>query len=711
MGFKAIDNLKISYETNKDNVILDFYIPVLKNAKKYYRTTGYFSSNILLEITNGLSSFIKNNGHMRLIVAPTISKEDYEAIKSGYELRDLLTDKIVNSFDEFVEYDQREDRFGLLSYLIRNNFLEIKIVALEENNDKAMYHEKIGIIYDDDENVIAFTGSANETYNAYVSNFESIDVFYSWKPGDSFQRCLNKEERFEKLWNGMVSGLVTIDFPDAIKNKLLKYENGNSFMKVDENFIDKFLKKRKNNFLSFDDLREYQKEAILKWESNSYKGIFDMATGTGKTFTAIGAILRLRDKVKRTIVFVCCPYIHLVEQWYEELQKFGINSIVCYGGKNYEEKLDREVYKFKRGKIDFLCALFTNLTFNADKNKKNILSCLKDTLLVVDEAHNFGAPKISKMLENDFKYRLALSATIDRYGDEEGTSKIYDFFGKKCIEYDLERAIKENFLTPYYYYPVIVSLTEDELEEYRELSKSISKYFNKNKNNEHYKMLLIKRARIISGAFNKVDKLIEILARESNKTNILIYCGAVKYSKVSIDDVSEEDVKQLKIIVQALLKLGIKVSTFTSNESVEERMNIIENFKNKNIQAIAAIKCLDEGVNIPSIETAYILASSTNPKEYIQRRGRVLRKAPNKVYSYIYDFITLPRSISAAETCSYETLKIGRGLIKREFERLEEFSRLAVNKSEIINIKDNIRKTFMLDKIFCDDEGDNYESE
>ncbi len=711
MGFKDINSkIDVEYRTLYDDVVNNFYIPCLSIAKKYYRAVAYFSSSILLQLTEGLANFSKNGGVMKLLISPQLDEKDYEAIKNGYSLREIVTDKIVNSFDEFIDFKDKEDRFGLLSYMIAKNILEIKVVALKENNDHALYHEKTGIMIDEYDNMICFSGSANETYNAFNLNYENIDVYCSWRNEDNLIRCNLKKERFDAIWNDCEKGVVSIPFPEVIKNRILNYKITDKTFKLDEMFVEKYIQKKERekrikipNLKINEILREYQINAIDNWKEHNYIGIFDMATGTGKTYTAAGAITKLYQDKKRLLVIVCCPFSHLVEQWYKELQNFNIDALKCYGSYNkYSEKLKREIGNFKRKRKDFLCIVTTNATFTTEHLKSVYLDNLSEILLIADEAHNFGATNISKMLEYKCKYRLALSATIERKGDSIGNSKILNFFGEKCIAYTLEQAIIDGFLTKYYYYPILVTFSEDELEEYKNLTRRISKYasYADFEDNQTYKMLLIKRSRLIAKTENKINKLYELILKYKNSKNILIYCGAIKYGKENIDSSSNDDLKQIKRIVADLNeKYDFKATEFTSEENTDERLSIIDAFSNGDIQALVAIKCLDEGLNVPSIKTAFILASSTNPKEYIQRRGRVLRKFEGKQYAEIYDFITLPYSLDKAIEISYHEKKHVYGLIKREFERLIDFSNSAINSSESNEIINKIEDAFELNKI------------
>lgn len=714
MSFKDVQNIQLSYNSLSDEIVVDFYIPCLEQAVVYKRAVGFFSSNILLQISKGLGAFADHGGKMKLLVSPKLEPEDYEAIKKGYDVRHYVTEKMIKDFDFNIEFNQRDSRFEMLAHMIASGMLEIKVVVLEENNDIAMFHRKVGIMEDASGNQIVFSGSGNETYNGYNLNDEDFEVFCSWKSDESEQRCSIKDLRFEIVWNGVQKGLITIPFPEVIKNKLLTYkkEISSSFTEIDTKFKEYLLAKKNKpktpEIAEGISLHDYQKEAIEKWVELNYRGIFDMATGTGKTFTGAGAICRLFKDKKRLVVFVCCPFTHLVDQWCEELANFNIEPIKCYGSVDYETKLNRAITKFKQKRSDFVCAVITNASFQKESIQNLIQANLSSTLLIVDEAHNFGADGVSKTLKVDYPYRLALSATLDRYGDEEGTAKLYEFFGKKCIEYGLERAIKEGKLTPYKYYPVLVSLNDDEYDEYIKLSKQIAKFHSPDGSlSESAKRLLIKRARLVAGAANKLICLREKITPYKSDHNMLVYCGAIKYGQVGYSS-NEDEERQIEAVLNLLNNdLHIYSTKFTSDENTEMRREIITSFKQQNIQALVAIKCLDEGMNIPAIKTAFILASSTNPKEYIQRRGRVLRKAPGKEYAEIYDFITLPRSLSNTSTYGNPNLGVEKNLVRKELNRLVDFANLSKNPSDSNDIILKIKDSYDMDIIM--DEEDLYE--
>ena len=581
-----------------------------------------------------------------------------------------------------------------------------------------LYHEKIGVFYDTEGNRIAFTGSMNETDHAFYNNFESIVVFSSLVAEDQRRVC-DIENDFDSLWAGREKNIIVMEFPAALREKLISYKRDTLHLELDQLETEKpyellapapGIPAMPNGVV----LHDYQNTAIDRWANQNYRGIFDMATGTGKTFTGLGAVVRLFRDRKKLAVIIVCPYQHLVEQWVEDIKLFNLLPTIGYSSskqRDWKRRLSNDIMDFRLGVIDVFCFVTTNATYSSSYVQGQLEKLGKNTLLLVDEAHNFGAPNLRKMLNPKFEYRLALSATLDRHGDPEGTESLYEYFGDKCIEYSLDRAIREGKLTPYYYYPKIVYLTGRELDQYREISRKISRQYHKNSTGtleitELGKKLLIERSRIVAGASNKVALLKELMQNYREDSHILVYCGTAQSSDF-LRDTSERDEEGERQIVSVSkmlgLELGMKVTHFTSAESALEREQIKRQFADANpYQVIVAIKCLDEGVNIPSIKTAFILASSTNPKEYIQRRGRVLRLAPSKPYATIYDFITLPTPLDYVDRGG-ENAKLDLSLIKKEIARMREFGEISKNPSDSDKIIKELIETYGLDTIVGED--------
>ena len=718
MGYEHLNILR-GYKTNKNDIVQEFYLPVLKESVLYKRAVGFFSSTALIELSKGIAGLVKNGGKIRFIVSPLLSEEDIEAIQKGYEARTIIECALAREIKE-PKSDSDKERLGWLSQLIATGVLEIKVAFTPPYKTTGMYHEKIGVIYDKNGNIIAFTGSMNETINAFHNNYESIVVFNSLVQEDK-QRVRDLENDFDSLWASREENITVLEFPKVVRDKLVPYEKYRLSDHDNDHFEEEDIYELSPVVAGVPvipkgvSLHEYQKDAISTWVKNGMRGIFDMATGTGKTYTGLGAVVKAFELNKRLAVIIVAPYQHLVDQWVEDIVKFNMRPTIGYSAspqKDWKQRLGNDILDFELGIIDTFCFVTTNATYSSTFVQKLLDRLGKDTLLIVDEAHNFGSLKLNPK----FTFRLALSATLERHGDPQGTRVLINYFGKKCIEYGLEWAIREGKLTPYYYYPVVVYLEDDELERYKDLSYQISKEFHVTKSGElkvteRGKMLLLARSRIIAGAKQKIDALKKTIKPYKNDTHMLIYCGATKISDYSQDtsDSDEEGERQI-VAVSKLLgnELKMKVTHFTSNESAAEREVIKRRFADADpYQAIVAIKCLDEGVNIPSIKTAFILASTTNPKEYIQRRGRVLRLAPNKPYAVIYDFVTLIKPLDEVDPFGSD-YTCGRALAKRELNRIKEFGRIALNSRDADELINDIEVVYNI----ADDDGrDNFDAD
>lgn len=698
--------IKMEYRTMVDNMVHDFYVPLLREAIVYKRAVGFFSSSVLIEISKGISGLVKNGGHIKLIASPKLTDDDINAIRYGYEQREKIIDNAIRKElkDPINKYQKK--KLNLLANLIADGILDIKIAITESSFKTGIYHEKVGIMEDREGNRVAFSGSMNETANALMANYETIDVFKSWA-GEK-ERVKIKEQAFDLIWNNGDSNVHIIEIENLTDDIVKKYKVENiDYKEADlDDEIDLSYKEDTDIFFRTPyqvSLYDYQKEAITNWMKHKGCGIFDMATGTGKTYTGLAAISTLSYALNDNIaVIIVAPYRHLVEQWVEDIVFFGVNPVIAYSypGQNWRNEFNDSINAYNCGAIKNFCVITTNATFSGTDFQTIIKKFRKNFCFVVDEAHNFGAKKLSELLPKKARYRLALSATIERYRDEEGSRVLKKYFGMEpCISFSLKRAIMEGFLTPYYYYPVVVYLNEKELEDYNELTRQIIKIAGINSDfqndGSYLDMLFIKRARIIAGCAEKVDVLIKLMAEYKKCYNMLVYCGATKYDRNDISDSS--DIKQIDEVNRRLYhELNMKVRKFTSSEDIKERKEISQMFLNREIQVITAIKCLDEGVNIPAIEKAFIMASSTNPKEYIQRRGRVLRKSPGKDYAEIYDFITLPRRLNEVKYLSEEERKHDLSLVQREFTRMIDFSETARNPSKISELKREIEEAYSI---------------
>jgi DNA phosphorothioation system restriction enzyme len=664
-----ICNFKVTYNTSDDNISNDFYNMTFTNSIKYYRGVGYFTSGWLRENSYGLARFIKENSEIKFITSPNLDKSDLQALNGEFN-KDIVNKIILNNIVELENKLENETR-NLLGWLVSDGYLEFKFAIPTRGLEGGEFHDKFGVFIDSENSYVSFNGSQNDSIKAY-KNYESISVFKSW--GDDTSKILAKEtlNRFNKIWKGEDKNLLIYDLDELSKNKLIKFKT------KDRPYNTAVIKNKiesKKTYPSIPDnikLRDYQKEAYKSWVKNNYRGLLCMATGSGKTITAFSSIANLLEEKNELCVLVVVPYQHLLTQWSDEAKFFNIEFIQCFeNSSKWFPILSSAISAFNIKSQKQLFIITTNSTY-IGKKFQELVKQIDTLLLVVDEAHNFGSLTIRDNYLDNAIYRLGLSATPQRHLDDEGTKAILSYLGDIVFEYTLEEAINAGQLTPYNYYPVLVYLTNEEEEEFIELSKKISKMsqYEKSADNSLIEILLIKRAKIIAGAKNKLPSLEKLLVDENliRTQDNLFYCAATK------DE--ENETKMVDQVYKMLSRKGMIIDKFTSfdADSKTKRKNLINNLADNTIDGLVAIKCLDEGVDIPSVKRAFILSSSTNPKEFIQRRGRVLRKFKGKDFAEIYDFMVIPSGSS-----SKEEVKFQKKYLENELKRYREFAKLALN--------------------------------
>jgi DNA phosphorothioation system restriction enzyme len=679
--------LKASYRSSRDNLLLDFYIPCLQEAALYSRAVGYFTSSVLSLAARGLRSFIGKRGEMRLVASPYFTSEDVEAIKKGYKKREeVISEALERELRIGVESQVVRDRLGFLAWMIGEGLLNIKIAVLEEGKSVGLYHEKIGVFEDTEGNRVAFSGSANESAGGLLSNFESIQVFRSWVKSDT-ERIAPLLGDFDDLWNNQTRSLSVYEFPDAVRRKLLKLRP-TSLPEADpeepSDVPDSFTESKTLGYPKVPralEIRDYQKKAVENWFAAGGRGLFRMATGTGKTVAALALMTQLYralQKEKRGLItIVVCPFKHLVSQWSEQAAQFDILPIKCMElRQSWLNQLSESVAAVRDGHFPFLLAITTTSTFQGAAFQDVLQRIRSDFLLIADEVHNMGAENLRQCLPENAAFRLGLSATPERWFDEAGTQSILDYFGKPVFELGMAEAIAIGALTKYDYFPHLVEFTSDELSEYLDICAQIARLSFAGESdtegiNEKVKILLIKRAGLIGMARNKLPQLIEVLTPLRSSTHNLVYCGS---GNVEVRD--DESMRQVDAAVDLLGNtLRMRVNSYTAETYLEERDELREQFADGALQALVAIRCLDEGVDIPETRRAFILASSSNPKQFIQRRGRILRRAKGKTVAEIHDFLVTP----SLDSLSDSLFAVERKLLRSELSRVVEFAKLADN--------------------------------
>jgi DNA phosphorothioation system restriction enzyme len=434
-------------------------------------------------------------------------------------------------------------------------------------------------------------------------------------------------------------------------------------------------------------LRDYQQQAIVNWFKNKGRGTLKMATGSGKTITALAIATELYQQIDLEVLLVICPFRHLVIQWENIAQEFNLKPILAFNNSaNWHSEFSSQLYDIQQKKQKFLTIITTNSTFITQRFQSQLAFFPEKTLIVGDEAHNLGSPRLRACLPKSIGLRLALSATPERHFDEDGTDFLIDYFGQVLApEFTLEKAIVKQALVRYNYYPILVELTSFERDKYAQLTRRIGWALgekNNLENNPYLKSLLLKRARLIATAENKLTALKSLIQTKSTMKAALFYCG---------DGYTNQNERQLEAVTRILGKeLNYRVNTYTADTPLEERERIKQQLITGELQGIVAIRCLDEGIDIPMIQNAVILASGSNPRQFIQRRGRILRPYPQKREANLFDMIVTPPILEG------ELWEIERHLIKKELRRFTEFAKLANNATEAQNILAIVSQQFGL---------------
>lgn len=652
--------LDAHYRTGERDPVGGFYQPCLSSAIRYARAVGYFRSSIFSIVGLSFFEFARRGGSARLVCSPSITEDDAQAIASGYLSRDdAIAQAIERDINELLSDPALRSHTKLLATLIQCGTLDIRLAI--RSNGTGIYHEKIGIFTDGVGQRVSFLGSANETWSAWHTqgNHESIEVFREWVSSDESERVQTHAAHFERLWTGMVLGVNTVAFPEAQRKKLLATAM-NSLDDVDVGFMAEPIALAPGRRQPM----EHQLVAIAIWETAGRNGVLEHATGSGKTFTAITAIKKHLATDQPVIVLV--PSQLLLEQWRREIEEEipDATVLMCGGGHTKWKKNGRLGAHTSPDLGMNRVVLATMQTAATDSFLRGVYGGLH-LLIVADEIHQIGSPFNARAMALESGAALGLSATPIRYGDPEGTANIFKRFGPVLPPpITLQDAIDTGRLVNYEYHPHPVHLSEEEAESWKGLTRQIGFELTKSKNavggsgglTEKAKMLLIQRSRIAKKAQIKPGLAAGVICKAYEEgQRWLVYC---------------EDSDQLAQTMNLLAARGLNPIEYHS--SMEgDRPAALEWFTRFG-GILVSIKCLDEGIDIPAVSHAFILASSQNPRQFIQRRGRVLRKSKDKLLAVIHDAIVVP--VDPKD----EPEQIS--LLKAEMIRAMQFARSAINK-------------------------------
>ncbi len=688
--------------TSTDDLVQDFFEPALAASESYSRGVGFFSAAWLRVAAKGMTAFAEQGGYARWVTSPILSEDDWQAMQIGEQARvdGVLMAVLKRNIGDMQETLQR-DTLSALAWMIADGILEFKLALPRNKLEHGEFHDKFGIFADADGNRIAFNGSYNDSIQGNL-NYEAIKVFTSWNA--PFADLVEADERrFENLWNDDDPNVAVYDLPAACRADILKLRKPtrpytlppwlNRAATREVGFHTKFMPPP-----DFEP-REYQKEAMRAWLGNNGRGILAMATGTGKTATALYLAHKVNEKVKPCLLIITCPYLNLARQWSEAMQNFGLNPLPCYGSwQSWRNKLQAALTGLAVNAAPIVSLVVTNATFLSDRFQRMIVGCKVPRFLIADEVHNLGAQQLRTALDDAIPYRLGLSATPRRHCDDDGTAALIDYFGDIVYEYEIADAIRDDVLCRYLYYPVLVDLTEEEGQRYWSLTSQIARLLARQQDEEAHSIelqrLFLARARLLGAAQNKIPELNRLFSSLDQPVDrAIVYCGDGRVEAEASED--DEWIKQTEATIRALgTDMGLRVRKFTCEESMDEREDILHQLKQGSLQAVVAIRCLDEGIDVPDVRMAFILASSTNPRQFIQRRGRLLRKAKGKHRAHIWDFIIRPPDLGGPSEAA--TFNMERKLFRRELIRIVEFCRTAENGDAALHALHGLRKRYNL---------------
>lgn len=611
--------------------------------------------------------FADNGGHARWITSPQLTETDWQALQRGNQARqdEILLETIRREITD-LQYALERQTLSALAWMIADGILEFKLGVMRSG---ALFHAKFGIFTDAQGNQISFNGSYNDSAQSN-HNFESLSIFSSWQMGQS-PYIERDKERFERLWNDEDQNVRVFDLPEAARQQILEFRDDTRPYASPSWVTDDAPKSIT--------LWQHQDEALSAWESNNRRGILQMATGSGKTITAITATNQLSQPA---LITIAVPNTSLVEQWAEEIKKHGDigEPILIYGSwRDWQDKLFNTLRNRERNGWNYpVCVIGTMQSLSGERFNSvlNDTGIPNNSLLLVDEVHNVGAPSYQRILRDEYIWRMGLSATPERHFDEEGTAAIESYFEGIVYTYSMQEALEDGRLTPYNYDVYFAELSQEEFDEYQSLTRRIialrgqdtqqTSLLTNNQldsDNNDIEALLFRRASILKNTASKVD-VVDTILSDFEPNRCLVYCA---------------DNDQLDNVHDVLLKHHIQHQIYTAKTSKEQRQSSLNAIAYGRIPVILAINCLDEGVDVPVVDEAIIIASSSNERQFIQRRGRILRKAPGKTTAQLIDVIVVPPRTVGMK---------GKYMLRGELARATAMANLAENKhAALVHIK------------------------
>lgn len=633
-------SLKTSYHKGRDDIARDFYLPCMQRSSEFDRAVGYFRSTAFIIAWPALKGFVHRGGKIQVLCSQVLADADVEALEAGYAARAdaIVGARLREEVVSLLRDDTLRNPARVLAGLVAHGVLDLQIAVLRESDLRTakgrIFHDKLGIFRDPLGHRVVFKGSMNETWTGLSAdgNLESVDVAASWLGARDLERCKAEEVYFDELWGRRYPGLLVRPFPEVARDELTRAAPPDFDGALDE--IGDAAPGGSRGDARGRVLKSHQAQGLASWAANGRRGVLAFATGSGKTFTAITA-MREALTLYQNPVLVVVPDQTLFDQWDTELRETtaDLNPRILRAGAGHS-RWRTTLRGWTTPGAQARIVLATVQTASTETFRRQLHGG-SHLMIVADEVHRLGSPKHRALMDDlAFGPRLGLSATPERYGDPQGTAAILEFFGGVLQpRYTLPDAIRDGVLTPYFYRPHALRLEVDEAEAWRKLSREIARLQARIHGRDatpdlaqKVQRLLIRRARIVKQARAKIELAVRVLGEDyAPGEQWLVYC---------------DDSHQLDAVTSGLTSAGIQTLAYHSAMEGDRAQTL--RWLARRGGVVTAIKCLDEGVDIPSVTHALILASSKNPREFVQRRGRVLRKADGKALAYIHDAIVLP---------------------------------------------------------------------
>lgn len=679
----AIERLEPLYFANEHDLDREVFSPIVNVSKSISCMTGYFTSGALKELAYSISYFLKSEeAPLKFIVSPNLSVEDMTALEDAIDMEVNLIPLLFPGYEP-TEDNLRSRAVESLAYLVARKQLILKL-GLQKGG--GLFHTKCWL-FETEFGGLTIHGSVNATSGGLSSNTEQLGLDREWESEKS-QKVVEKIRRtFGELWSGTYESVKTVDLNKRTTSLLINLYKSHKGEKnwtryLSEKLLDEPPAKDSKNepmrlvvpdWLNYETGNyRHQGEAVDAWIQKG-SGILSIATGGGKTLTALVAATLATQSEEKLLVVVTVPTKALLNQWAGDVEKFNIKPVSSYGKslKDIIKELNTQFRNLRHG-----IARNEVLIITHDAMKSKIVDLLEKEssrcpiMLIGDEVHNLGSAGFQEKARKCFKYRLGLSATYVRQFDDEGTKFLTDYFGDVVYDFPLDQAIG-NCLVPYEYIVHRVELEEDEQEEWLEITYKIRKLSyaanlpDGRPEKERWKLLCLQRRRIIESANGKIVVCAAILPQNRNDVRrTLFFC-------------TDKDPRQLVSLNSLLARRFINSHQITANETSSPKLlsKLIASFNNEELQVLTSKRVLDEGFNIPQTEVAYFLASNTVKRQWVQRLGRVLRLSPEtgKQKAVIHDFIVIPNLGSEGIDPDLKSLLQG------EFDRMNFFSKLSIN--------------------------------